>query len=214
VTKCSSLNWTALKRIRHGVKIGYFHGMINSAEPPKQTLARMMGDVPHVSALWRKVRELSGCPDDRALMWLLKCAVERGAGHYNREFPCNLPPDKPQLSDEELAVALCLGQHPYNSVFIRAAAQLLTCPRTDVSRLEHLARMERIEGVLSYVANVAEKIAPDAQPWNQMRRNLKLRRPNKIENLPHWSRFVSQTGVTVGGGGPEICWLSRRETPK
>ena len=55
--------------------------------------------------------------------WLLKCAVGRGATHYEREFSDDLPSDNPALSDEELGVALCLGQHDYNPVYVRAAAQ-------------------------------------------------------------------------------------------
>jgi hypothetical protein len=109
---------------------------------PRPLLARRLGDTIHFSALLRKVCRMSGCAEDRVGEWLLKCAVGRGASHYERDFPGDLPPDNPDLSNEELAVALCLGQHPYNSVFIRAAAQLLSSARTDVRRLARLAVME------------------------------------------------------------------------
>src|SRR5579859_2257092 len=105
------------------------------------TLARKLGDSAHVSPLLRKVCEMSGCPEDRVGEWLLKCAVERGASHYTREFASDLPPDDPDLTDEELGVALCLGQHPYNSALIRAAAQLLSSPDIDAPRLARLAVM-------------------------------------------------------------------------
>ena len=49
---------------------------------PRLTLAQKLGDVTHVSPLLRKVRELSGCNEDRVGDWLLKCSVERGATHY------------------------------------------------------------------------------------------------------------------------------------
>ena len=119
---------------------------------------------------------MSGCPEDRVGEWLLKCAVRRGASHYERDFPEDLPPDNPDLSHEELAVALCLGQHPYNSVFIRAAAQLLSSPRTDAQRLARLAVMERVEPVLLHIATIAARFAPEAQPWSYLLRHLPRRR--------------------------------------
>src|SRR5208282_2074254 len=113
-----------------------------------RSLGRRLGDAVHVSPLLRKVCQMSGCSEDQAGEWLLKCAVRRGASHYAREFSEGLPPDHPELSNEELAVALCLGQHPYNSTFIRAAAQLLSSPGTDAPKLARLAVMERVEPTL------------------------------------------------------------------
>jgi hypothetical protein len=123
----------------------------------------------------------------------------------------DLPPDHPELSDEELGVALCLGQHPYNSTYIRAAAQLLSSPSIDSTRLARLAVMERVEPVLFYIATVAARFAPDAQPWAYLLRHLPQRLACPPDALPHWSRFVSQTGVTAPGRGPDIKWLRRRE---
>src|ERR1700690_3400728 len=114
-------------------------------QKPRLTLAQKLGDVTHVSPLLRKVRGLSGCADDQVGEWLLKCAVERGATHYRRSFAPELPPDNPSLTNEELGVALCLGHHPFNPMFIRAAAQLLSACDTDVETLAHLATMERCE---------------------------------------------------------------------
>jgi len=154
---------------------------------------------------------MSDCTEDRVGEWLLKCAVRRGASHYERDFPSDLRPDNSDLSHEELAVALCLGQHPYNSVYIRAAAQLLSSAHSDARRLARLAVMERVEPVLLYIATIAERFAPKAQPWSHLLGHLPRRRSCSPDALPHWSRFVSQTGVTAFGGGPEIKWLCRRE---
>src|SRR3954470_3652936 len=90
------------------------------------TLAQKLGDVTHVSPLLRRVKELSGCSEERVGKWLLKCAVERGATHYRRSFPPDLAPDDLRLSNEELGVALCLEHLPFEPMFIRAAAQLLS----------------------------------------------------------------------------------------
>jgi len=179
-----------------------------SSSPP---LARRLGDTVHVSPLLRKVCQMSGCPEDRVGEWLLKCAIQRGASHYERDFPDHLPSDNASLGQEELAVALCLGHHPYNSVFLRAAAQLLSSTRTDPRRLARLAVMERVEPVLLHIASIASRFAPDAEPWAYLFRELPRRRTGPAEVLPHWSRFVSQTGVTPFGGGPNIKWLWRRE---
>jgi hypothetical protein len=178
------------------------------SSPP---LARRLGDAVHVSPLLRKICQISGCSENRVGEWLLKCAVGRGASHYERDFPEDLPPDRPELSDEEIAVALCLGQHPYNSTFIRAAAQLLSSPRINASRLAKLAVMERVEPVLLHIATIAARFAPEAQPWSHLLRHLPQRLSCPPDALPHWSRFVSQTGVTAFAGAPEIKWLWRRE---
>lgn len=175
------------------------------------SLARRLGETAHVSPLLRKVSQMSGCTENRVGEWLLKCAVRRGASHYERDFPGDLPPDNPNLSHEELAVALCLGQHPYNSVFIRAAAQLLSSTHTDARRLARLAVMERVEPILFYIAVIAARYAPEAQPWSYLLHHLPRRRSCPPDVLPHWSRFVSQTGITSFGGGPDIRWLWRRE---
>jgi len=164
-----------------------------------------------MSPLLHKVCQMSGCHEERVGEWLLKCAVGRGATHYDRDFPADLPPNHPELSDEELGVALCLGQHPYNSTYIRAAAQLLSSPTIDPARLARLAVMERVEPVLFYVATVAARFAPDAQPWAYLLRHLPQRLACPPDMLPHWSRFVSQTGVVSPGRGPDIKWLRRHK---
>jgi hypothetical protein len=172
-------------------------------------LARRLGDTVHVSPLLHKVCQMSGCSEDRVGEWLLKCAVARGARHYERDFPADLPPDHPELTDEELGVALCLGQHSYNPTYIRATAQLLSSPTIDSARLARLAVMERVEPVLLYIATVAARFAPDAQPWAYLLRHLPQRLACPPDALPHWSRFVSQTGVAAPGRGSDIKWLRR-----
>jgi hypothetical protein len=180
-----------------------------TTNPP---LARRLGDTAHVSPLLHGICQMSGCSEHRVGEWLLKCAVGRGASHYERDFPADLPSDCPELSDEELGVALCLGEHPYSSTYIRAAAQLLSSPTIDPTRLARLAVMERVEPVLLYIAGVAARFAPEAQPWAYLLQHLPERLPCPANALPHWSRFVSQTGLTSPRGGPDIKWLRRRET--
>jgi hypothetical protein len=173
------------------------------------TLAKKVGDVTHVSPLLRKVLELSGLPLDRVGDWLLKCAVARGASHYQRAFDDNLPGDNAALTNEQLGVALCLGHLPWDATNIRAAAQLLSSPDINKPKLARLAEMERVEPILLHVAQAAARTAPDQEPWAWLRSHLSPRHKIDANALPHWSRFVSQTGVSAFGGEPRIDWLCR-----
>jgi hypothetical protein len=174
------------------------------------TFAHKLGDVPHVSGLLRRIAQLSGA-EERVTEWLFKVAVARGANHYRRDFDPTLPVDLPAISDEEIGVALCLGQHPYNLDALRVAAQLLSSPRTDAARLCRLAEQERCEPVLLHIAGIAGKYAPAQAPWAYLREHLRPRRVPHTEALPHWSRLVSHTGVTANGGAARTDWLCRHE---
>ena len=174
------------------------------------TLARRLGEVPHVSGLLRRLAQTSGAAG-RVVHWLLKVAVQRGARHYRREFDPSLPPDSPAVTDEEIGIALCLGQHPYELDHLRAAAQLLSSPRVDAARLCRLAIQERCEPVLLHIAGLAGRLAPELPPWDYLRLHLPPRAVPRTDALPHWSRLVSHTGVTANGGPPRTDWLCRHE---
>jgi hypothetical protein len=179
-------------------------------QPLATTLARRLGEVPHVSGLLRRLARISGA-GDRVDQWLFKVAVERGAVHFRREFDPSLPEDCPEVTDEEIAVALCLGENPYDLDRLRAAAQLLSSPKVDASRLCRLAVQERCEPVLLHIAHTAERFVPDIHPWAFVRRHLPRRPVPRTDALPHWSRLVSHTGVSARGGPPRTDWLCRHE---
>ncbi len=179
-------------------------------QPFAPTLAHKLGEVPHVSGLLRRITHLSGA-GERVSDWLLKVAVERGADHYRRDFNPALPPDCMGVGDEEIGVALCLGEQRYSLDNLRAAAQLLSSPRVDAVTLCRLAVQERCEPVLLHIAAVAERFAPALEPWANLRRHLPPRRVPRSDALPHWSRLVSHTGVTAHGGPPQTDWLCRLE---
>lgn len=173
------------------------------------TLAHKLGDVPHVSGLLRRIAQLRGA-GERVTDWLLKVAVERGANHYRRDFDPNLPADLSAISDEEIGVALCLGQNPYNLDALRVAAQFLSSPRINAERLCRLAEQERCEPVLLHIAEVARKYAPEQAPWATLRNQLRPRHVPRTDALPHWTRLVSHTGITREGP-PRTDWLCRHE---
>jgi hypothetical protein len=178
-------------------------------QAPPTTLARKLGDTAHVSGLAIRLARLSGA-GDRLPEWLLKIAVERGAKHYQREFDPSLPPDYPAISDEEIGVALCLGQMPDEPWLIRAAAQLLSSPRVDPQRLARLAEMERVEPVLLHIAAGCGQVSEALEPWATLRRQLHPRRTVRTDSLPHWTRFAILSGLTRDGYAPPQ-WLMRRE---
>src|SRR6266571_246075 len=173
----------------------------------RPTLAERVGDVTHASALLRRLRRISGCAAADLPAWLLRCAVERGASHYRRHFDATLPADQPSLTCEEIGVALCLAHHPFDATLIRAAAQLLSAPGTAADVLVHLAVMERCEPVLLHIADAAGRVAPALEPWRALRDKLPRRHRVRLDALPHWSRFVLQTGYTRAGRGQHIAWL-------
>jgi hypothetical protein len=179
-------------------------------QAPAATLARRLGDTAHVSGLAIRLARLSGA-GDRLPEWLLRTAVERGAKHYQRSFDPSLPPDNPAISDEEIGVAMCLGQHPYNLDNLRAAAQLLSSPRVDAAHLCRLAVRERCEPVLLHIAALAERFAAVLEPWAYLREHLPPRSVPRTDALPHWTRLVSHTGVTAQRGPPKTDWLCRHE---
>ena len=183
--------------------------MILNEQPFALTLAHKLGDVPHVSGLLRRIAQLSGA-GERVADWLLKVAIARGANHYRRDFDPTLPPDLPAIGDEEIGVALYLGQNPYNLDSLRVAAQFLSSPRINAARLCRLAVQERCEPVLLHIAEVAKKYAPEQEPWVSLRKYLRPRPVPRTDALPHWTRLVSHTGITREGP-PCTDWLCRHE---
>mgnify|MGYP000117908772 CR=1 FL=1 len=179
-------------------------------QPFAPTLARRLGEVPHVSGLLRRLTQISGA-EERIGDWLFKMAVERGARHYQRDFDPALPPDAPAITDEEIGIALCLGEQPYELDRLRAAAQLLSSPTVDAARLCRLAVQERCEPVLLHIANLAGRFAPALHPWDYVRQHLPMRAVPRTDALPHWSRLVSHTAVSAHGGPPRTDWLCRDE---
>ena len=177
---------------------------------PAMTLARRLGDTAHVSGLAIRLARLRGA-GDRLPEWLLKTAAERGAKHYQRDFDPSLPLDNPGIPDEEIGIALCLGEHPYRLDNLRAAAQLLSSPRVNPARLCRLALHERCEPVLLHIAAVAEGVRPQMEPWAHLRPHLRPRPTPRTDALPHWTRLVSYTGITARGGPPKADWLCRHE---
>jgi len=117
---------------------------------PAGTLAHRLGDTNPVSGLAiRLARERSREPAPGM-------AVENPGGTGRQALPTRVrsfaAADNPAISDEQIGVALCLGQMPDDPWFIRIAAQFLPSPQIDAQHLARLAQRERVEPVLLPIA--------------------------------------------------------------
>lgn len=169
------------------------------------TLAKELGEIPHCSVLLRKARTAGlHSPSD-----FIRLAVARGCRHYAPAFPpMESDPGVASISNEELVALLLLGSNEFEPIAIRCAAQL--AGDCSVEQLVRVARRERIERTLAYIAEAgATYDSSNKEFWDDVRGHLGRQRPVAEGILPHWSRFVSQTGVTRFGSG-SVQWLHRQ----
>ncbi|MFM7181434.1 MAG: hypothetical protein ACKO2G_08225 [Verrucomicrobiales bacterium] len=112
------------------------------------------------------------------------------------------------ISNEELVVLLLVGEHPFNPVAIRCAAQMAKSPGVSPLKLARLAKMEKTERVLAHIARAGLRHDLSAVSfWGRILEMLPDQ-PERLErNLPHWTRFVSMPGYQKYGPQPAV-WLN------
>ena len=174
--------------------------------PP--TLATRLGTTTHISALLRKARRLGlVTPDDLSAL-----AVQRGCRHYWHEgVPDGELATREQFNDEELALALLNVALPFDPHAIRCGAAMVSAEGNSPKRLAWLAKLERSEQVLRYVAECGKKFEPENPFWTELLALLPVTPQPKDGALPHPTRFVSMTGY-VRGVGPKI--VTQWERPR
>jgi hypothetical protein len=166
------------------------------------TLAHKLGEISHYSVLLRRARAFGlGSAQD-----FVRLAVARGCSHYSGIFPeLESDPGFDAISNEELVALLLLGSNEFEGMAIRCAAQLAS--RCDLKQLSAIARRERVARPLAYIARagrIHDQMRKDF--WDELIILLGEQPPVADGVLPHWSRFVSQTGVTRNGG-ENVQWL-------
>jgi hypothetical protein len=166
-------------------------------------LAQELGENSHYSVLLRKARGagFGSVPD------FVRLAVARGCRHYAPAYPPALENDPgiDVISNEELVALLLLGSNEYDPIAIRCAAQMAS--RCDGRLLSLVAKRERISRQLAYIAKAgSDHDSSRREFWTSLLDQLGKLRPVAEGILPHWSRFVSQTGVTRSGPGT-VQWL-------
>jgi hypothetical protein len=166
------------------------------------TLAQELEDISHCSVLLRSVRNF-GLNSAKNFIQL---AVSRGCRHYAPAFPPQGDdPGTSAVPNEELVSLLLLGSNDFEPIAIRCAAQL-AC-ECDAERLARVAIRERVGRPLAYIARAGIVHDPSNEEfWKTLLAGLGEQPPVREGVLPHWSRFVSQSGVTRYGGG-EVQWL-------
>jgi len=168
------------------------------------TLAESLGSTVHLSVLRHKARRLGVATIDQAIA----LAAARGCRHYGSTVQTAAPSvSRDELPDDELVILLLLGEHPYQPLAIRAAAQLARAPGILARRLASLARRERTERVLAHIARAGcHHDEPGRAFWSELLEAMKSAPDREEPALPHWSRFVSMPGIQRGRTMP-ARWL-------
>lgn len=173
------------------------------------TLAETLGTTAPVSSLLRRARRF-GLRDVRDMIAL---AASRGCHHYR---PAGIsPPDvsSEEITDEELVVLLILGENAYEPMAVRCAAQLSRAPGIDPKRLARLSLQQKTERVLAHVARAGAAHDPEGKAfWTELLEHLPTCGPREEPDLPHWSRFVSDSGYQRGRPAP-VRWLVPKRKP-
>ncbi len=166
------------------------------------TLAQQIGETAHCSLLQRKARR-HHLTD---LTSIMRLAVARGARHYASVYPpAGSDPGVEAISHEELVALLLLGAQPFEPFALRCAAQIITL--CDPCRLSLIARRERVSRPLAHIARAgAAHDSGQTARWLELLRLLGSPLPVPSGRLPHWSRFVSHSGITRSGL-PRTDWL-------
>lgn len=177
---------------------------ISSDSMPPVTLAQKLGTTPHISPLLMKARRL-GLPTGEHLEAL---AVARGCRYYGGgNLPAAPAIPRNQFSDEELAIALLSIAQPYSPQGVRVGAAVASASHIDPQNLTWLARLERSEAVLRYVAECGVRYERQNPFWPKVLAALPATQPLPSGVLPHPTRFIAMTGITRRGVETVIEWI-------
>ena len=167
------------------------------------TLAARLGTTAHWSPLLRKAKRLGLGPRELELL-----AVQRGCDYYHDGT--SLPPPSvamDQFDNVELAIALLNLTLPYSPQAVRLGGAMLSAPPNTPEAVARLARMERGENIVRYVAEAGRKFEPDNPFWTGLLQLLPAARSFRSGVLPHPTRFVAMTGLTRRGVETVVEWI-------
>lgn len=165
-------------------------------------LAKRMGMTAHISPLLQKARRL-GLFSSADLELL---ALARGLRYFGTSDQS--PEISPDLfSNEELAIALMSPSAPYSLNRLRMAGALLAADDISVKKLVHLARQERCESIIGYIAQCAVMVEPENPFWKKLLEALPETQPVQVDILPHITRFTAMTGIDRKGKRPQSQWI-------
>jgi hypothetical protein len=167
------------------------------------TLAAKLGTTTHLSPLLTKARRLGLDAED-----LERLAIQRGCDYYDtgRPFaPLNVSTE--QFSNSELAIALLNPALRYSPQTLRLGAAMLSAQDNEPGKIARLAKWERCESVVRYVAEAGRKFEPLNPFWTELLGLLPLTPPPKSSVVPHPTRFIAMTGITCRGVETVVEWI-------
>ena len=183
------------------------------------TLAKRLGTTAHLSLLLMKTRRVGiGMPED-----LERLAVRRGLRYYDSHGDSmrtqQTAGDAPghaalgNFSNEELALALLSLAAPYSMHRLRMGAAMLAAEGNCPQRIARLARQERCNLLVRYIAQCGHHVEPDNPFWQDLLDQLPpAASPTRPDVLPHPTRFVAMSGLTRRGKGPVSQWIRPTRT--
>jgi hypothetical protein len=169
----------------------------------RATLGAKLGTTTHLSPLLRKARKL-GVEGEK----LEQLAIERGCDYYGgtkQLAPLKVPSHV--FSNAELAIALLNPALCYNPQTLRLGAAMLSAEGNSPEDIAWLAKLERCEGIVRYVAEAGQTFEPQNSFWQELLRLLPKTGPPKSNVVPHPTRFVSMTGLTRRGVERVVEWI-------
>ena len=170
------------------------------------TLAEKLGTTAHISALLKKAERLGLDAEG-----LERLAIQRGCDYYHEGDP--LPPpsvSRDQFSDEELATALLNPSLRYHPQTLRLGAAMLGAAGNDPETIARLAKHERCESIVRYVAESGTRFEPQNIFWTKLLSLLPVTPAPKSSVVPHPTRFVAMTGITRRGVETVTEWIRPR----
>ena len=167
------------------------------------TLAQKLGTTTHLSPLLRKARRLG-----LDAVGLERLAVRRGCDYYSGgEEISPTSVSESQFSNEELAVALLNPALRYDPQTLRLGAAMLGAEGNSAETIARLARMERCEAMVRYVAEAGRRFEPHNPFWSVLLSLIPSGPPPKSSVVPHPTRFVAMTGITRRGAETVTEWI-------
>jgi hypothetical protein len=167
------------------------------------TLAAKLGTTTHLSPLLRKAGKLGLDADG-----LDRLAMQRGCDYYHDGRPLpEMAVTQREFSNEELAIALLNPALRYSPQTLRLGAAMLGAPGNSPELVAQLAREERCESMVRYVADAGRRFEPDNEFWIALTGLLPEGPAPKSSVVPHPTRFVAMTGFTRRGVERVVQWI-------
>jgi len=176
------------------------------------TLANRLGTSSHLSPLLQKAKRLGlSLPED-----LEELAIARGLRYFGHPsaseqgqptVSTSQALDSSAFSNEEIAIALMSLSLPYSLNRLRMAAAMLGAENISSVVILRLARHERCEKIVRYIAECAARVEPDNPLWKSLLEHLPRSQTTAPDVLPHPSRFVAMSGLDRTGRKSISQWV-------